>query len=302
MPKGPFTEEEIAFLRENYPQRGKRWCCEMMDRSEASIRQRAYKLGLRQDRASPFFQDWQARAAASKVGKKRPGHSAYMKARFTSNPTYKAETVARMHEGFRRAMQQSEYRAKTIARITSAENLAKAAASQQRPDLRATHSANGKHRWTDNADFRAKAMARFQSQENRRRLSKQMTDRLTSQANVYSRTQSGKRNINGREQFFRSKWEANVARTLDFQGRRWEYETKTFWFEKIKKGARSYTPDFYLPDENLFIEVKGWWDAKSLTKKKRMAKYYPEIKIEYWDSQMYRALERQLSALLKDWE
>ena len=114
---------------------------------------------------------------------------------------------------------------------------------------------------------------------------------------------SGKRIINGREQFFRSRWEANAARLLDYLKIKWEYEVKTFWFDGIKRGTRSYTPDFYLPDENKYIEVKGWMDKKSLTRMKRMAKYYPEIKIELWDKDYFTALRQQgIPKLIPEWE
>lgn len=302
MPPYAWTQEDVAFLREHYPDKGKVWCCNAMNRTEASIRQQAYELGLRQNPKGQFFREWQSRAAASKVGKKRPGHSAFMRQRIHANPALRMKMTAAMHGGAAKAMQNPEYKAKVLARLASPENLAKAGAAQQRPELRAIHRANGKRRWAENDAFRAKTMKRLQGQEHRKEHSRFMTERLKAQTSAYSRTQSGKRNINGREQFFRSRWEANIARVLDFQGRRWQYEAMTFPFDKVRRGTRSYTPDFYLPDEDLYIEVKGWWDAKSLTKKKRMAKYHPGIKIEYWDSKMYRVLERQLSSIIKDWE
>ena len=58
----------------------------------------------------------------------------------------------------------------------------------------------------------------------------------------------------------------------------WEYEPETFWFLEIKRGVRSYKPDFKiirLDDKHFFVEIKGFMDAKSVTKIKRFAKYYP---------------------------
>lgn len=119
----------------------------------------------------------------------------------------------------------------------------------------------------------------------------------------YSQAKGGWRIINGRKQYFRSRWEANAARLLDFQKRKWEYETKTFWFEKIKRGTRTYLPDFFLPEENIFIEVKGWMDPESLTKLKRMKKYYPQVKIEIWDSDFFKTLKKQgIPRLVPEWE
>lgn len=77
-------------------------------------------------------------------------------------------------------------------------------------------------------------------------------------------------------QYFRSTWEANYARFLNLQNTEWQYEPKTFEFEPIKRGTRFYTPDFYLPDEDRWVEIKGWFNKKSQTKIKRFKKYYKE--------------------------
>jgi hypothetical protein len=103
--------------------------------------------------------------------------------------------------------------------------------------------------------------------------------------------------------YFRSIWEANYARFMNYLNIKWEYETKTFWFEKIKRGTRSYTPDFYLPDSNEYHEVKGWMDPKSLTKLKRMAKYYPDVKIVIIGKEWFQAANKQgLCRLIPGWE
>jgi hypothetical protein len=110
--------------------------------------------------------------------------------------------------------------------------------------------------------------------------------------------------------FFRSSWEANWARYLNFliEHREiisWRYEPKTFWFDKIKRGVRSYTPDFEItaPDGSVFYhEVKGYMDQRSRTKLKRMRIYYPEVRIELVDRKRYQTVKRQLSSIIKTWE
>jgi hypothetical protein len=62
----------------------------------------------------------------------------------------------------------------------------------------------------------------------------------------------------GKEYKFRSKWEANVALYFDIVGEPWEYESKRFTFSDC-----TYTPDFYLPKRNQYIEVKGWMSERS---------------------------------------
>lgn len=120
---------------------------------------------------------------------------------------------------------------------------------------------------------------------------------------------AGWREIGDRRHFFRSRWEANYARYLQWLKRRgdildWEYEPETFWFEAIKRGVRSYKPDFRVHELNgtkPFHEVKGWMDARSKTTLKRMAKYHPHETIILIREKEYRALSR-FSALIGGWE
>ena len=117
----------------------------------------------------------------------------------------------------------------------------------------------------------------------------------------HSRSKSGKRpDLNN--QFFRSTWEANVARYFNFLGIKWEYEPKVFVFNEIKRGTLSYTPDFYLPDKNLWVEVKGWMDDKSKVKLKRFAKYYPEENLELIGAKEYKEIKENYSSLIEHWE
>jgi hypothetical protein len=130
------------------------------------------------------------------------------------------------------------------------------------------------------------------------------------QSNPYSRTHSGKRtDLNG--QFFRSGWEANFARYLNLLLKngdisKWEYEPDRFEFTAIKRGTRSYLPDFKVWDtldaEPYYYEVKGWMDAKSKTKLKRMAKYYPEIKLIVIGKKEYNDIRKSLSGIIPNWE
>ena len=126
---------------------------------------------------------------------------------------------------------------------------------------------------------------------------------MINQNNPYSRTKSGKRkDLNNI--FFRSAWEANIARYFDFIGVKWEFEPKTFIFHTIKRGCVSYLPDFYLPEEDKWIEVKGWMDAKSKTKLNRFKKYYPEEykKLEIIDSKKYEEIKKKVAPFIKEWE
>lgn len=87
--------------------------------------------------------------------------------------------------------------------------------------------------------------------------------------------------------YMRSGWEHKYADHLNLlikagEVLAWDYEPDTFWFDKIMRGVRSYKPDFrvQLKDGTVeYHEVKGYLDAKSKTKLKRMAKYYPDVKV-----------------------
>ena len=120
----------------------------------------------------------------------------------------------------------------------------------------------------------------------------------------------GWRVIGGQRNYYRSKWEANYARILEFHRRHalihsWRHEPKTFWFEEIRRGVRSYLPDFeviYPDGRPEYHAVKGWYDSKSKPKTKRMAKYYPDVKLRMVFQREYRTLAKQLAPLITDWE
>jgi len=132
-------------------------------------------------------------------------------------------------------------------------------------------------------------------------------------ANRTDRTvwRGGWREIGGYRKYYRSRWEANYARYLEYLRERgevvsWAHEPTTFWFEGIKRGVTNYLPDFHVtyPGERgeEYHEVKGWMDAKSATKIKRMAKYHPNVKLVVVDKKIYTALEREFSKILQGWE
>lgn len=121
---------------------------------------------------------------------------------------------------------------------------------------------------------------------------------------------SGWREVGGVRFYARSRWEANYARYLQFlqekgEITKWEHEPETFWFEAIKRGCRSYLPDFRvtLKDGGIeYHEMKGWMDARSITKIKRMKKYHPSVILIVLDAKWYRANSPTLRAIIKEWE
>jgi cytidylate kinase len=74
------------------------------------------------------------------------------------------------------------------------------------------------------------------------------------------------------------------ARLLDFYGIRWEYEPRTFPLKYSEDGniVEAFSPDFYLPDSDLFVELttmKQSLVTKKNRKMKRLRELYPEINI-----------------------
>ncbi len=86
------------------------------------------------------------------------------------------------------------------------------------------------------------------------------------------------------ETWFRSQWEYAVANYLDEHGKAWRYEPKAFPITVDGKKT-TYTPDFYLTEEDRYIEVKGYWRSVYIAKHKAFRESYPNIKIEVWDKE-----------------
>ena len=120
----------------------------------------------------------------------------------------------------------------------------------------------------------------------------------------------GWREFGGVRKYYRSRWEANYGRYLEWlrtQGQiaSWEHEPDTFWFENIKRGVRSYLPDFKVTEiggSHAYHEVKGWMDSRSKTTIKRFRKYYPNETLIVVDKTTYAAIERNMSRMIGGWE
>ena len=75
------------------------------------------------------------------------------------------------------------------------------------------------------------------------------------------------------------------AKILDFYGIEWQYEPRTFPLEWDKQGrvTEAFSPDFYLPAQNLYIELTTLRTKLATFKNRRirrMNELYPEIHIK----------------------
>ncbi len=94
---------------------------------------------------------------------------------------------------------------------------------------------------------------------------------------------------------FSHRIEEEFARILDYYGVAWEYEPRSFALEWDEAGQVkvAFTPDFYLPDQDLYVELTTM-RPRLVTKKnrklRRMNELYPEINIQLWKRSDLRAL------------
>jgi hypothetical protein len=78
--------------------------------------------------------------------------------------------------------------------------------------------------------------------------------------------------------------ERQFAKLLDFYSIAWEYEPRTFTLEWDHDGrpTQAFSPDFYLPAYDLYIEITTM-NQRLVTKKNRKARriveLYPEVNI-----------------------
>ena len=89
--------------------------------------------------------------------------------------------------------------------------------------------------------------------------------------------------------------ETEMARILDFYEVRWEYEPRTFPILWNLDGdvVESFSPDFYLPDLDLFLEMttlKQRLVRKKNRKLRRLRELYPDIRIKLFYARDFRAM------------
>jgi hypothetical protein len=169
-------------------------------------------------------------------------------------------------------------------------------------EAKATISAKARERWTSMTD-EERADLVFKRVKARR-------DQGVPFANPRGNWKAGWREIGEKRNYFRSRWEANYARYLEWlrsigQIADWEHEAKTFWFEGIKRGCVSYLPDFKVTNPSGSVEwheVKGWMDARSKTTIERMGRYHPSEKLVVIREKQYEEIRRKVSSLIPGWE
>jgi hypothetical protein len=89
--------------------------------------------------------------------------------------------------------------------------------------------------------------------------------------------------------------EAEMARILDFYGIAWQYEPDTFPILWNLDGdvVESFSPDFYLPELGLYLEMTTLRQKlvrKKNRKLRRLRELYPDLRVKLFYARDFRAL------------
>ena len=84
---------------------------------------------------------------------------------------------------------------------------------------------------------------------------------------------------------FANQAELECAKILDYYGVPWDYEPTTFVLEEDADGRclEGFTPDFYLPEQDLYVEITVMKQSLVTRKNRKLRKLrarYPDVKIK----------------------
>ena len=94
--------------------------------------------------------------------------------------------------------------------------------------------------------------------------------------------------------------EAECARILDFHGIPWEYEPRSFVLEEDADGRvlEAFTPDFYLSEQNCYLEVTVMKQSLITRKNRKIRKLrerYPDVTIKLFTRRDFERLAQKYS-------
>ena len=89
--------------------------------------------------------------------------------------------------------------------------------------------------------------------------------------------------------------ERDFARVLDFYGVDWRYEPRTFVLRENEAGhpTEAFSPDFYLPDQDLYVELTTMQASQVRHKNRklrRLRELYPGVNVKLFKRSDIRAL------------
>ena len=94
---------------------------------------------------------------------------------------------------------------------------------------------------------------------------------------------------------FANEAEVECARLLDYYGIRWEYEPRSFPLETDEEGrvVEAFTPDFFLPEQDLYLEVTVMKQSLVTRKNRKIRKFrerYPDVKVKLFTRRDFERL------------
>lgn len=98
-------------------------------------------------------------------------------------------------------------------------------------------------------------------------------------------------------------WERNMALKFEELNINWIKPTvnKDIWRYEIDGKIKSYTPDFYLPDYDLFLEIKGYWWGNDKEKMKNVIEQHMDKKLIIIEKDDYEKILGSEQAWLLRW-
>ena len=97
---------------------------------------------------------------------------------------------------------------------------------------------------------------------------------------------------------FANRAELECAKLLDYYGVPWEYEPRTFVLETDADGrvTEAFTPDFYLPEQDLYLEITFMKQPLVTRKNRKLRKLrerYPNVNAKlFYKRDVERLAER----------
>jgi hypoxanthine phosphoribosyltransferase len=92
--------------------------------------------------------------------------------------------------------------------------------------------------------------------------------------------------------------EVECAKLLDYYRVPWDYEPRTFVLEQAEDGTivEAFKPDFYLPEQDLYLEVTVMKQSLVTRKNRKLRKLrelYPDVKVKlFYKRDIQRLAER----------
>ena len=89
-------------------------------------------------------------------------------------------------------------------------------------------------------------------------------------------------------------WELNIAKKLDEMNIDWYKPkiSKDVWSYELDGQQKSYTPDLYLKEQNIYLEIKGYWWRDDKRKMEAIKQQHPDKKILIIEKEEYTKIMR----------